>query len=489
MRINIKSKQLLIFFFSSMITTVMHAQSAVSSFVEYGASIHGGDHTPLWQASMQQGLSSIDNNTYVRGNVTYRYSLGNNWKINSALDLVSASGMTSHFIVQQAYLLVKRSAFELLLGSKESNSNLLDQNLTSGGLVWSGNARPIPQIKFGIPEFTPLTSNLFFKGEISFGWWTDGRYLSNLTAGTDAEYTKDIRYHHKSFYFRVGKPDAKFNFIFGMCLDDQFGGIRYDASNPTGLNLGNSLKYYLKALIPQHGDSKDGELIGEDIQYEGNLLGSEHLKLNYQNKSATIGLYLENYFDDFSGMGKLNGFDGLWGIEYHSKKRRVISGVVLEYYQTTNQSGPLHGVDNSAAKKTGGADDYYNNYLYQGWQHWGMTIANPLIASPIYFYDRINKYSNYDLGSPYNRVKAFHLGIDGNISESVAYRAKISYNKTWGTPFVPTVNILENFSAFTEMSYIPKRTPSWIFSASVAMDRGKIYGDNVGLQLKIKKRF
>ena len=37
----------------------------LSSFVEYGTTLHTGDNTPLWQVSNQQGLTSLDNNTYV----------------------------------------------------------------------------------------------------------------------------------------------------------------------------------------------------------------------------------------------------------------------------------------------------------------------------------------------------------------------------------------------------------------------------------------
>ena len=37
----------------------------LSSFVEYGAALHTGDNTPLLQVSNQQGLTSLDNNTYI----------------------------------------------------------------------------------------------------------------------------------------------------------------------------------------------------------------------------------------------------------------------------------------------------------------------------------------------------------------------------------------------------------------------------------------
>ena len=40
----------------------IHTQN-VSTFAEYGTTIHTGKHTPMWQNSNQHGLSSIKNNT------------------------------------------------------------------------------------------------------------------------------------------------------------------------------------------------------------------------------------------------------------------------------------------------------------------------------------------------------------------------------------------------------------------------------------------
>ena len=99
---------------------------------------------------------------------------------------------------------------------------------------------------------------------------------------------------------------------------------------------------------------------------------------------SKYGWIVANYYDDFSGMGKQNGLDGLWGLEFKINRPLVINNIVIEYYQTTNQSGPLHGLDDSIVEKTGGADDYYNNDMYPGWVHWGMGMVNQLVATPIY---------------------------------------------------------------------------------------------------------
>lgn len=459
----------------SLLPGIMVAQSSYKSFTEFGTTIHAGDNTPLWQVSNQHGLSSLENNAYLRGGTIYSDTC-QHWKFEIGLDLAVTTGFTSTFVVQQAYADIHYKWMGLSIGSKELNSELLNQQLSSGGLTWSGNARPIPQIKIGILDYVRIAPWAQVKAEMSFGKCTDNNYQKEKV-GPDYWYTKDILYHHKSFFFRLGKPISHWQFDLGMSLDAQFGG--YKSSGMDAGDLGNSLNDFWRIFIPQGGRDSGPE--GQKY-YEGNFMGSEHLKLTYKQNDYQISAYLENYYDDFSGMGKQNGLDGLWGIEYKSKDKQTINGLVLEYYQTTNQSGPLHGLDNSIVSKTGGADDYYNNDWYPGWVHWGMTMANPLIASPIYNTDG-------NMTFKYNRVKAVHIGWSGDIFDDLSYRAKISYNQTWGTPFKPIPEILENFSTFAEINYFPRKFSGWNFSLSGAFDTGNIYGDNIGLQIKIRKHF
>jgi hypothetical protein len=138
--------------------------------------------------------------------------------------------------------------------------------------------------------------------------------------------------------------------------------------------------------------------------------------------------------------------------------------------------------DDSKENIINGGDNYYNNGIYPGWAHWGMASGNPLLRSPIY-------NQNGSLSFPYNRVKAVHIGWSGEIADEWTYRAKLTYNQTYGTVTVPTLVILGNYSTFIEITYIPKILDRWAFSASTAFDTGDIYGDNWGIQLKINKKF
>lgn len=345
-------------------------------------------------------------------------------------------------------------------------------------MTWAGNARPLPQVQIGIPEYVQILPRLGLKGEISYGWFTDNTYQKKQV-GNGYWYTKDIKYHHKEGFLRIGVPQGKWQLEIGVTLDTQFGGHKIGGAEPG--DLGNGWKDYIRVFFPGHG-GEDGP-VGEHLAFQGNFLGSEYIKMTYSHPTDfSISAYMDNHFDDFSAMGKLNGWDGLWGLEYKSNHRGSISGVVVEYLQTTNMSGPLHGLQDSPVGKTGGADNYYNNGYYPGWIHWGMGIANPLIASPIYNQDG-------DMSFKYNRVKAVHLGWSGVISEEWKYIAKLSYNKTFGTPNRPIPQILENFSTFASFYYIPRKWKGWSYNASLALDMGDLYGDNVGFQLKAHKTF
>lgn len=461
--------------------TAVQAQSGLqrqnlSSFVEYGASLHTGENTPLWQVSNRHGLSSIDNNTYLRGGAFYVDTI-RNWRLEGGVDMAVASGFTSTFVLQQAYADVRYKWLGLFAGSREIGSPLLNQQLSSGGLTWSGNARPIPQIGVGVPEYIQVLPRLALKAEISYGWFTDNNYQKHQV-GEGYWYTKSIKYHHKSGFLRIGVPQGRWQLDLGFSMDVQFGG--YKSAGMDAGDLGNSWKDYFKVLIPSRGDESSPE--GEQIAFQGNSMGSEHIRMTYRHDDFSLSAYLENYYDDLTGMGKRNGFDGLWGIEYKSGRRQAINGFVVEYYQTTHQSGPMHGLDYSVVEKTTGADDYYNNDWYPGWVHWGMAIGNPLIASPIYNKDG-------DMTFKYNRIRAIHLGWSGDISSEWTYLAKLSYNKTWGTPFKPIPDILENFSTFASFFYAPRKWKGWCFETSVAFDFGEIYGDNLGCQLKVHKTF
>ena len=68
-----------------------------------------------------------------------------------------------------------------------------------------------------------------------------------------------------------------------------------------------------------------------------------------------------------------NKADGLWGIEYRSKSpHAVVSGIVVEFLETKDQSGPfLWDKTPQIPIQVSAGDWYYGHVVYNGWVHRG----------------------------------------------------------------------------------------------------------------------
>lgn len=387
--------------------------------------------------------------------------------------------------IQQLYGEVKYRSLYLNAGAKQRESYIVDFNLSSGDVIESGNARPIPQIRAGFIDFQniPLTNGwLQIQGEIAYGKFVQNQYLRNhfnyysgqlyLSSG---HINLGTLYHYKHCYFRT-KPSEPFSAIFGAQFACQFGGETYYFYNGELLQIlknRKNIKAFWQALIPFKNNN-------EGFYYEGQHLGSWDIALRYRfDNGAKVKAYVMNLWEDGSGMGKLNGFDGLWGLEYKASEKKWIDGVVIEYIDFTNQSGPIHWdeVDIPGTTITGvpatGADNYYNNAFYNAYANFGMSIGTPFNKAPIY-------NLNGDVDFIDTRVRGFHIGINGSPSNDWNYRILCSYRKSWGTYQSPRLNIAHDTSAMAEVTYRPTRISGLAIKGQIAADRGALYGNNFG---------
>ena len=453
----------------------------------------GGINAPFYHVANRHGLSSISpNNGYLRAAAIKKMNQTKRFDYGGAVDLVGAAGFSSPFIIQQAYGEVQFLCFDLMVGSKEYWGEMKNPSLSSGGMVWSGNARPVPQVRLGVFDFVefPWTNGwLQLKCDVSYGRFTDDKYLEDEFVKVPGWFrTTGVFYHQKKIFFR-SKENRNFIMTIGAEFSAQFSGERHYYNSVseewTTEKMPLRVKDFWNVFIPGSGDEQG--VIGDQVYYYGNHLGAWHAIAEYKfkNRSRLKG-YFEWFWDDGSGMGKLNGWDGLWGVEYNFGRKGVVSDVVFEYLQTTNQSGPIHWNpnDNPGTHITDvdatGSDNYYNNYYYVGWAHWGKANGTPLLRSPEY-----NR--NGFLSFLHNRVRAFHIGVNGCFTDEWNYRLLASYRKSWGTPFLPIPNPLYSTSAMIETSYCPAKLKGWSFLASCAFDVGTLYESNSGISLGVRK--
>ena len=388
--------------------------------------------------------------------------------------------------IQQAYVEAKYRSIFAEAGQAYKTSPIVDGSLSSGDLVWSNNSRPPVGLRAGFIDFQniPFTKGwVQIKGEFGYFRELDDKWLENHYNYYNHFITTGSWLHYKSLHFRTN-PEKPVVFTIGAQSACQFGGTaKYYMNGELDhtVKMDADAKAFFRTFIAGSGGNSAG-----DSFVEGNHLGTWDIALEYNLKHGKLlRAYTQWLWEDGSGIGKMNGFDGLWGLEYRNVIwRPLIEGAVIEYIDFTNQSGPIHWTPNDhegthITSHSSGADDYYNNYIYNGYQSRGMSIGSPFVKSPLYNYDGYMRYRD-------NVIRGFHAAITGWLHEVWRYRLLGSYRKAWGTPIIPRAGSVDDFSMALSIQYHPEyKYLGWMFNATLAMDRGKLYGNNWGAMLGI----
>lgn len=478
------------------------AQTTVEYEEEIWANTGTGTFAPYYMASNRFGTITQKSTIQSRTSIRRKMDMSGRWSFGFSADIIlNGSSATDYerydsdikewhsrplrqsvLWIQQLYGEVRHRSVFLTAGLKEVGSALLNDALSSGDLTWSANARPIPGVRIGFIDFVdiPFTNGwLQINGNIFYGRPTDNGWLKQHYNYYNAFITTGRWVNYKRCYFRTN-PAMPLSVTVGMQAAAQFSGyqkyyingnIEFEEKAPL------RVKDFFDMMFPH----------GSDTFYAGNHLGSWDMTARYSLKSGDIfKAYFQWPWEDGSGIGKLNGFDGLWGIEYQFAKKGPVNGAVIEYIDFTNQSGPLHWAPGDSPGTTipgqaTGADTYYNNYFYNGYTNYGMSQGTPMLKSTLYNTDGYLRYSD-------TRVRGFHLAVTGSVTKNLDYRAMISYRKSWGDTFIPRINTVHSTSVMAEARYSLRSAPQWSFKAQIAMDRGNMYGNTFGAGISVSYR-
>lgn len=458
-------------------------QDSLTYLTEARATFSSGENTPFWLVSNLQGLGSPQkNNGWVRGAVFKKLDADKRFSWGAGIDLVAGWNNTAPFNIHQLYGEIRYRSLGVLLGSKEIWGDYNNPRLSSGNLLYSGNAMPIPQLRVGIFDYAPFwgTNGWFsVKGYISFGTFTDSGWQKSWAA-PDSKRTEGVLSHSKGLWLRGGNPSVfPLTGEIGIEMATQFGGKSFKDGKI--IDMPEKLIDWLKSVIPLSG-GKDTPW-EEQTNIQGNMVGAYNIALSWMpRKNWNIKAYFEHYFEDHSQMTFEYGWkDGLWGIEIAFPNNRIISSIVYEYLYSKDQTGAVnHDWSPEVPEQISGRDNYYTHYLYSGWQHWGMGIGNPLAISPIY-----NR--NHSITFLDTRIIAHHIGFEGNPLPGLSYRMLFSLSRNWGTYSMPYPEVLNNFNGLIETSWQPKSLKGWKATMGIGFDRGKLLGNSYGVMLTICK--
>lgn len=388
--------------------------------------------------------------------------------------------------LQQFYGEIKYRGVFLSVGMKERKSPLFNDRLGSGDFVQSNNARPVPQVRVGFVDFQdiPLTRGwVQIRGELAYGRYVQDSWLEHHYNYRNSFITTGAWFNYKSAYLR-SKPSMPFSVTAGMQMGGQFAGTARTYRDGVMVNediYDLTFKSFWHMLVPGAGGSN----VGDSEYVYGNTVGSWDVMARYRFQDGTrVKAYVQWPFEDGSGIGKLNGFDGIWGLEYESgNPEAIVAGAVVEYIDFTNQSGPIHWAPGNTpgtwmTTPSTGNDSYYTNFRFNSYSNLGMSQGTPFIPSVIY---NCNGY----MSVTDNRVRGFHVGVSGRVIDGLHYRFLASYRRSWGSYSVPRLAVACDASFMLEGIYSVGRFPGLDVCCQIAVDRGTLLGNNFGVMLSL----
>ena len=451
----------------------------------------GDGKTPLWLNANKYGLSSLDEkNCYIRVAAARPIVVDSmkNWRLGYGLDLAVAANHSSTFVVNQAYVEGNYKKFLITAGAKRRVPLLSNQMLSSGAMTYGWNSLPIPQLSLDIDWFSVPWTNDFWKIKIhgSYGMTTDGDWQKSFVCKGE-HYTGNVLYHEKAIYLKFGKEDARIPLTYelGLQMGAQFGGTSYNVfgrvfEEPTTVKHPVNFRAFINALISQGTDETDGS----SKNTAGNHFGSWIMRLKWHGSNWSVAGRFERYFEDQSMMFVQYGiYDHLLGAGITLPDNPYLSAVTIEHMSTRDQSGAiLHDAAKNIPDKMNGMDNYYNHNLYSGYQHRGQANGNPLLLSPIY-------NDNHSLVFFNNRLTAWHFGLSGNPLKWLNWRALATFTRNWGSYDAPLDDPTNQQYFLLEASANPSLFKGWQAVVGIGIDKGKLIGNNSGVQLTIRKTF
>ena len=255
-------------------------------------------------------------------------------------------------------------------------SNYLNDELSSGHMLISNNAKPMPKIGLVTSQKIKKLEKIDFDFGIAHGFFDK----NNL-------YNKTPLLHEKFLYMNIRKNNYQISI--GFVHEAMWGGSTIiDGDQP------NTFKDFLKVFISEDGPDEGGP----HLNALGNHLGITELFFQKNNNNQILKLYYQHFFEDTSGLRFRNEIDGLWGIEL--KNYIPETTILFEYLDTTHQDMDPPYVD----------DSYYNHGIYSmGWSYKDYTLGNPFI--------------NHLEVEP---TEVLHMGISGKILSDYQYKIKAS---------------------------------------------------------------
>jgi len=458
----------------------------------YIGSILGSSNTPFWFKANQYGTIPVNTPAlHINANAFNTILLKNqNWKFGYGFEVVGNIAKSSQFLLPQAYLKLNFKTWELYVGRRKELFGIADSTIGTGSYSWSGNALPIPKIQLSIPEyrFVRYTRNwVAVKGTFSHGWFGNEKFVNHYFL------------HQKSFYMRIAKPNGNFKLYGGFTHNAQWGGrAAYEAPLTVGNDFPSSFTDYVYVVMGRNLNY--GRIFGkpsplthfDSTNRIGNHLGTIDIGFDYEFKKYILTFYRQNIFEDGSLYYLTNIADGLNGLTLRRKKLKLVNKRVLisklnvEFLYTLSQGGSVAGNQ----YQVWGKDNYFNHGQFRdGWWYRGRMIGTPFITNRFDSKEEFQQFGMYNgiENANNNRVRVYHVGLEGYYGKNLHFITKLSLSHNYGTYDFPYPETPKQFSGLILLDGKTNWLEGMKWTVTAGFDYGKLYNNSFALQIGLRK--
>jgi len=434
------------------------------------------NETPFWHYANTNGRirsgSSFNNLNTIGFHMPFNKSTGR-FDISAGAEVISRlsdGGDTFHF--QQLYGSLRVGVLKISIGRfyEALGSNM--HELSSGSMIQSPNATPVPKISLEMTRFVdiPLTNGIMqFRAHYSDGKLEDDRFI-------DSPFL-----HQKSLYLKFNIKKAEI--ITGVLHNVTWGG-----TDPERGKLPSGFNDYLRAVFVKSADpSPDSNApVSDQLNKLGNVNGAFEFAIRYDFGSFQLLGFRQIYLEDQESIQAKNLLDGVFGLGFRRQEgKKFFSGIAYEHMNTIRQD----------ARKTypRGRSNYFGNGIYKnGWTFHGNVLGNPLLT-----------FDSETLEMTNNMIVAHHIGVDGWLSNRFQYRALATYSRNYGVcrdliitgrcaidsrrPAPPNLETRsrselrrDQYSTLLEGTYLVSEKLGIRLFGSLAMDAGDFLGNDAG---------
>jgi hypothetical protein len=381
----------------------------VQSSVETAGIISTSSTTPFWLQSNRHGIHAQDGSqlmTRLQVHAAHRNS--GTFEVRYGADLIARPGNSSTLNFNQAYLDMRAYGAELRAGRFHNTSPVHDEELSMGSLGISTNASPVPQLRIGLSDWTPIPFTKEFiqiKGHISHGWLGSRRY------------TEDLLLHEKAGHVKLG-GNLPVNLYAGLAHYVKWGG-----NHPEYGEIPTRWSDFKNVFLAYPGDEQTPGPMQTYVL--GDHLGAWDFGFFMDIGETNISFYRQHPLESRDNLKLKSLQDALTGISISLPENSSIPvrRFLYEYLYTKYQDGPRRenfGGDIERDRYRGN-ENYYNHGIYRsGWVYNTRTIGNPLFTP-----------SEDNRGVMNNRIVAHHIGFISEM-DRIQLSVKATFSRNYG---------------------------------------------------------